>query len=253
MLQVRGECAPPRTREDGLTLQPQSSLLLWSLAPSTPFGKSENGDPFPYPLGRLSAPRRRYQPPVLPHRGTVPKTLTGLPIRSSPFRERARGLGGPGTAPAPAPSACSRRAFGEPQPPVPLHWMERRPTRQPAKFARVRALPGTPAGREPGPTRLLCSPPDALRAHITCCRRAGAGTAEGWEVRRVELAPPFPNPHPQLSGRECAQLPAGSTGASCARDEDTATHRAPGPAPASARAASAPSPRSLARLAPAHE
>lgn len=199
MLQVRDECAPPRTREDGLTLQPQSSLLLWSLAPSTPFGKSENGDPFPYPLGRLSAPRRRYQPLVLPHRGTVPKTLTGLPIRPSPFRERARGLGGPGTAPAPAPSACSRRAFGEPQPPVPLHWMERRPTRQPAKFARVRALPGTPAGPEPGPTRLLCSPPRRSQGSHHLLPPGGGGGSGGLGGKARRTSPSVPrSPPPAL-------------------------------------------------------
>lgn len=201
--------------------------------------------PFHTPLEWLSAPRPRCHPQHSPHCRTVPKPLTNLPsVRHSP-RERARGLWGPGTALLPPSVRASKP--GEPQPPVPLQWMERRPTTQPSGCRQsLRASPPCPelplAGRPDHlarPAAPLASPP------LSGLVSPAAGQ------KGAERAPPFPIPN-FLEGSALSPTPDPQTPPGL-RGEDAATHRALGSSSCLGPCCRRPFPRSPARQAPAHE
>lgn len=189
MLQARGDCARTWAGRQGRPpTAPPEPHVCQSAALRTPFSKSEEGDPSPYPAvgSQCPTPLAPLPPPSAgdsPHRPAVPKPQTRLP--GPPPSHRASWW--PGVRVALAPPSLART----PQPPASLRCVER-PTTQPAKLARVSALPRTPE-RSTSP----CSPsgsPAALRAGITCRRpgRERRGLGEG----DTECAPPphFPPP-----------------------------------------------------------
>lgn len=227
MLRVRAACAPPRTRGGGLPLHPQAPLLLGSPAPCTPFGKPEDGDRSPRRPGSLRLAARCHRSAPSLHncpRGPDERRLGPPPSESEPAAS-----GGPGRrSPSPPSPGRSRRGWGGDPPGRPQSW----------------PLPGTPAGRAPGPPFPPRSPPAPRPL-------SGLATCRG--ARAQKEPPSVPRARPLLSGREGARPPAEAAAAGRAGGEDAATHRARGPAPAGVLAAAAPSPRGPARPAPAQE
>lgn len=98
---------------------PRTPLPLWSIAPRTPFGKPGRGDPFTSLAGETQCLVPPGHPQHSPPRRTVLKPLTSLPLSDSE----------PAASGVPVPLACVL-VPGEPQPPVPLLWLEKRPTAQ---------------------------------------------------------------------------------------------------------------------------
>ena len=190
MLQARGDCARMWARRQGRPRHPQSPHVCWSVALRTPFSKSEEGDPSPYPAGESQCPTPLVpltspSPGDSPRRPPVPRPQTRLP--GPPSSQRATrwpwGLS----------RARASISGSHQQLPAPLRRVER-PSTQPAKLARVCALPRTPAG-----STSPCSPtgsPAALWAGITCRGpgRERRGLGEG--SRSVPLAPPSISPPP---------------------------------------------------------
>ena len=84
MLQARGDCARTWARRQGRPRHPQSPHVCWSVALRTPFSKSEEGDPSPYPAGESQCPTPLVpltspSPGDSPRRPPVPRPQTRLP------------------------------------------------------------------------------------------------------------------------------------------------------------------------------
>ena len=92
MLQARGDCARTWARRQGRPRHPQSPHVCWSVALRTPFSKSEEGDPSPYPAGESQCPTPLVpltspSPGDSPRRPPVSRPQTRLP--GPPSSQRA--------------------------------------------------------------------------------------------------------------------------------------------------------------------
>lgn len=169
---------------------------------------AEDGDPFPSALGRLGA-RAAGATPGAPSRQNSSRDSDEPPLRPSPFRERARGLGVPVLRPLPLPVRAGQPASHSRQLPS-AGWKEDPPGSRQSLHASA-PCPELPLAGSPDQLARPAAPLTLSSSHHLLPRGGGGG---GLEVKGCRTSPSVPHSQPPAFWKGVAQLPARSTDAS---------------------------------------
>lgn len=221
MLQARGDCARTWARRQGRPRHPQSPHVCWSVALRTPFSKSEEGDPSPYPAGESQCPTPLVpltspSPGDSPRRPPVPRPQTRLP--GPPSSE---------SDPVALGSESRPRLHLRLAPTVAGSSPPRGKTKHAARKVGARLRPAPNSRGVHLALQPLGFPCRSLGwHHLPRAGERAPGAGRGVAERAPRPPPPFP--HPRLSGRGALSTPG--RGRRHLPGSEGATHRAPGPA-----------------------